>query len=163
MLDLALDPLTLLRRPLRKLQRGAEAAGRKTAKASRAAVVVGSANEVFTKLLEGVNDFRDRFRAELVVEMEEAIKSGGSLWPVRTGESKKAMAAGFEGDDLVVRNTTRYAIFVDENRQRGGRPNPNFQAVDRTMAKLWPAMQRRALRRVAESYGPQPEIPEQVG
>ena len=153
MLDIGLDPITLLRRPIAKVERGARRAAVATAPVSRVAKVVGSANLVFGALLDDITRLHGLVRDEMAVEVESILRSRVSLWPSDTGRSRAEMHATSEDGDIVVSNTAPYALPVTrrKNYAHAG-PNPNYEAGKRTVLKFWPVIKSKALRRALKGF-----------
>ena len=89
--------------------------------------------------------------AAIARECEEELRSRRrTRWPQRTGFSRDRWRVDdvAHTDELLATNTATYAKFVNNRRlYPSGRPNPNYQAGQRTVQGAWEAILRRANRR----------------
>ena len=81
-----------------------------------------------------------RFNAGAALECTRVLKrTRGNLWPIRTGNSRdRWLVEDVDGQDkLLASNSAPYAAAVNNSRSlRGGRPNRNFEAAQRTILKF---------------------------
>lgn len=71
---------------------------------------------------------------ETAGEVQDAMKSPTSKWPVASGRSRRAWRTIRHGTSFSLVNREPYARYVNERRvYKSGRRNPNYHAVQRTL------------------------------
>ena len=104
----------------------------------------------FPDFAEAAEDLVDDMRTAVAREVEAVLTGPQSEWPEDTGSSKRmfSVKAAGSGGDIDIQNDAQYAAAVN-NRQtyRSGKPNPNYDAVGRTVENNWDKVVRDAARR----------------
>lgn len=92
----------------------------------------------------------DELMANTAHELEKALrKQTGNEWPVDTSFSIRRFRAEDDSQsrDIIITNTAPYAARVNNTRTFGsGRPNPNYQALQRQVLKVWQRVVAEVLR-----------------
>ena len=84
------------------------------------------------------NHLKTEVIPKIAKDLEKSLRKN-DIWPVDTGLSLKGFHTEAQGFDIIIGNTHRYAIFVNNGRRisRSTKANPNYQAIQKWLRRIY--------------------------
>lgn len=105
---------------------------------SMMAGILGQIDDTTKALKQYETRWPAAFTEAVAKEVQEALRSGDSLWPSDTGESRRHWRATVEAPDTIaVRNIVPHAAILNNAPVIRGNRNRHYLAGQRTVEKHW--------------------------